>query len=872
MKIDIRKNKGRFIIVFLLILSLSYTNAQLPEKKASLYYGKIRLELALVKLKEIYSINFSYGNTIPLNRLVELNAFDKTLKEVLDEILPKIGITYKLIGNIISLRPIEQKQSIRGKVIDKISGEALIGVNIVILDVDTLVGSSTDMEGAFLIREVKVGRYSLMASFIGYENAIISDVVVTTGNEPFVMIGMKESVINLKEVTVRPGQLNGQPLNNFSLSGGRSFSAEETRRFASNFNDPARMVTAFPGINATNDASNSMAIRGNSPNGMQWRLEGIEIPSPSHFAAFGGSGGAISMLSLNMIDNSDFFSGAFPAEYGNALSGVMDMKLRRGNNQKSEKSFQVGVIGVDLAAEGPFRKGRKSSYLLNYRYSTLGLLENLGLFSKGAVPKYQDLSFNLSFPKGNQSTNIWGIVGDGIIHENTGVNSNNVFNTKNAMGGITYKKNFNTSSSFVLATLASVSRDKLINEYAISQSETIESNFRNNVSQSFRISPQFNKKFSSQSALRAGIVFSYQHYKLSNSFVDFTNNLKKETPLDARGGTGYLQFYGQWKKYISDKIALNTGLHNIFFLLNRHYSVEPRIGLSYEISSVENIAIAAGLHSRMQPLNLYYEELHNDDGAAYYPNRNLDFSKAVHYAISYDRMIGERFHLRAETYYQYLFNIPVYYTADAPVRYTSYSAINQVNEYLNTDMEEDLPFPLVNSGKGTNYGLELTLEKFFSKDYYFLLTNSLYQSKYRGSDHIERNTLFNGQYIFTALAGKEIQTGIGKNNTVEFNARVSWSGNNRQTPINIAESWVSNTVVYDYDKRYTERLPDYFRFDFHVGFRINKAKAAHIWSFDIRNASNRLNARAKRIDYQNYKITYSTQLGIVPVLSYRIEF
>jgi hypothetical protein len=582
------------------------------------------------------------------------------------------------------------------------------------------------------------------------------------------------------------------------------------------------------------------------------------------------------MLSLNMLDNSDFFSGAFAAEYGNALSGVMDIKLRKGNNQKSEMAFQAGFIGLDLAAEGPFKKGKKSSYLVNYRYSTLGLLQNFTSISNGQVPQYQDISFNLTFPKETSTTNVWGIAGNGVINDQNDLGNTKIhIESANVIGGLTHRRNFNNRTSLHLALSGSVSTDGYTKSVVVSQQTTEVSDSRHNESQSLRVYAQFNKKFSARSALRSGLVFSYQNYKLSRAFIDYSNNKLQEFPLDANGATGYAQAYGQWKKSVGNRITLNTGLHGIFFLLNEHYSIEPRLGLNYEISSSANIAFASGLHSRIQPLNLYFDKTQDIDGTPSGSNRNLDFSKAIHYVVSYDKIIGESFHVRAEAYYQYLYGIPVCYTDNAPVKYTSYSALNLVTDYVGASLQESTPFPLANTGNGKNYGIEFTFEKFFSKNYYFLLTTSLYQSSYQGSDHIERNTQFNGQHIFTAAAGKEYHVGIGKNNIVELNARVTWAGNIRYIPIDVKATQATNYLVYDYARSYEEQLPDYFRLDLHFGFRRNKRKVSHIWSFDLRNATNRMNAGyGQDISFRNGVpyLYYNQQLGLIPVLNYRIEF
>ncbi|GHN02915.1 prevent-host-death protein [Cytophagales bacterium WSM2-2] len=861
----------RVKVILVILLIQGVLLAQPAEKRASFDYGKTELQSALFKLKEIYGVDFSYGNNaIPLRKTVVLKAENKTLREVLDEILPKVGVTYKIIGATISLRAIQFKQVIRGKVVDKSTSQELPGANVVVLGLDSLNGASADANGNFSLGLVNVGRYALKISLVGYEEVMLSDVIVEVGHETIINVGLKEAVVRLQEIVVRPTQLNGQALNSFSLSGGRSFSAEETKRFASNFNDPARMMTAYPGIAANNDATNSLAIRGNSPNGMQWRLEGTEIPSPSHFSSFGGSGGGVSMLSLNMIDKSDFFPGALAAEYGNALSGVMDIKLRKGNNLKHERSFQAGAIGLDLAAEGPFSKKNRSSYLVNYRYSTLGLLQGLGFFEEGAVPQYQDMSFNLSFPTENSSTNVWGILGDGIINENVSGDGKNRLQTRNAFGGITHRRNFENNSSFILAASATAGTDDLTRVQSVNSIQ-MQTRGQQNTSYSFRVSPQFNKRFSSSSAIRTGLVFSYQKFQLNHFYVDQTTGEKVQY-VDGNGNTGYLQGYGQWKKQFGDKLVVNAGVHGILFLLNSHYSVEPRLGLNYEISPNQNLSAAAGVHSRLQPLTMYYGSLQQPDGTINYPNKNLDFSKAIHYVAGYDRMLGEHIHTRLEAYYQSLYSIPVYYDSNGPAQFTTYSAINQLNEYLNSKTVEAPPIQLSNTGTGTNYGVELTLERFFTKNSYFLLTGSLYQSTYKGSDNISRNTAFNGQYIFTALAGKEYQTGIGKNNTIELNARITWMGNNRQTPYNVVDSWLTSSEVYYYDRSYELRLPDYFRIDLHFGFRKNRARASHTWSFDLRNATNRNNVHYQWLNFNAGKIDYTTQLGVIPVLNYRIEF
>src|SRR5688572_14992138 len=270
-------------------------------------------------------------------------------------------------------------QTIRGKVIDRESQAPLIGVSVAIVTSDPVKGSMTDTEGNFKIEKVPVGRHTLKINYIGYQEQVMPEMLLGSGKELILNIGLSEDIRQMQEVVIKAQQEKGRPQNEMATLSARSISVEETKRYAASLNDPARAALSYAGVGATDDMSNEIVVRGNSPKGVLWRIDGIEVPNPNHFGQEGASGGPISMLSVNMLDNSDFYTGAFPAEYGNALSGIFDMKLRKGNNEKREYAFQAGVLGVDFAAEGPFKKGYKGSYLANYRYSTLAILNSVGL-------------------------------------------------------------------------------------------------------------------------------------------------------------------------------------------------------------------------------------------------------------------------------------------------------------------------------------------------------------------------------------------------------------------------------------------------------------------------------------------------------------
>ena len=308
-----------------------------------------------------------------------------------------------LITVIFSLQSYAQDnytQTIRGLVIDKHSQTTLPGASVVLLNSDPIIGTITNVDGYFKLENISVGRQGLVISFLGYNTITLSNLNLTSGKELVLTIELEEQIFTIKEVVISAKQRKDVAINEMSTVSARSFTVEETERYAGSLGDPSRMVSNYAGVAMTNDSRNDIIIRGNSPAGLLWRLDGIEIPNPNHFGAFGTTGGPVSMLNNNLLTNSDFFTSAFPAEYGNAMSGVFDLKMRSGNNEKREYVGQIGFNGFEFGAEGPFKKGSKSSYLVNYRYSTLGVFQAIGIEmgTGSAIPQYQDLTFKLNFP------------------------------------------------------------------------------------------------------------------------------------------------------------------------------------------------------------------------------------------------------------------------------------------------------------------------------------------------------------------------------------------------------------------------------------------------------------------------------------------
>ena len=288
-------------------------------------------------------------------------------------------------------------QIIRGTVVDSYSGSPLPGANIVLLNTDPPKGTSADENGRFILKDVPTGRQSLRISFMGYKPVVLKDILVTSAKQVVLKVKLEEKVMTTGEVEVVAEYKKDRPINPMALVSARSFTVEETNRYAGSYGDPARMAANYAGVASSRDNRNDIVIRGNSPVGLQYRVDGIEITNPNHFGAMGTTGGPVTMLNTNLLTNSDFLTGAFPAQYGNAISGVFDLRMKTGNTQKREYWSQLGWNGLEFGLEGPFSKKSDASYIAAYRYSFTDLLSLMGI-RLPEVARYQDLSFKVNIP------------------------------------------------------------------------------------------------------------------------------------------------------------------------------------------------------------------------------------------------------------------------------------------------------------------------------------------------------------------------------------------------------------------------------------------------------------------------------------------
>ena len=780
-------------------------------------------------------------------------------------ILLLIILTFSIFGqqNVTS--------TLRGRVIDKITSKPVIAAHVILIEESFQTGSTTNQDGYFQIKNLPVGRYNLYIRHVGYESYRLDNLYFNSGKETILYIEMEEKLVKMPEVEISYNDNKIIVNNEMATVSARQFTIEESNKFAGSFGDISRMVVNYAGVQAISNQRNDIIIRGNNPMGLLWRLEGVDIPNPNHFGQLGSSGGAVTILNNNVLMNSDFFTGAFPATYANALAGVFDLRLRPGNAFKYETTAQFGYNGIELGFEGPINNKKSSSYILHYRYSTLGLISKLG-FNINTVPYYQDLTFKVNFPKTKfGSIALFGIGGKSSINVLESKKDTSEWISKNIgkdvytgsdMGVIGIKHNIILSEINRLKTLVAVTGERNFTDYYTVDinNKTTDFSGKHDLSEiKYFASINLISKLSSKNILTNGMIFKnyYSSYLDTIKAINqnyFNNNINSENIF------WLTQAYSQLKHRFNSRILATTGLNFQYFIYNNSFSVEPRIGIKYYIDKEKRslLSLGYGKHSQLQPRFLY--EINTEhNGINVKSNTNLDFSYANHYIFGAEQLITNNFRIKSEVYYQSLYNIPV----KESIGY--YSILNEGADY-SINFEDSL----VNKGTGKNYGVELTIEQFLFNGYYYLVTASFYESKYEGNDKIERNTAFNGNFIINALGGYEYE--IGQNNFLTIDIKILWAGGKRYIPINKPASQIALKPIYDISSAYEKRRKDYFMLNLRIGYKINKPRFSLLWSMDFQNITNYKNIFVEKYDPIRGDVITEYQLGFIPVGRIKFEF
>jgi hypothetical protein len=785
-------------------------------------------------------------------------------------------------------------QSIRGMVIDKDTRQPIPGVNIILMDDPSNVsGTTSDSDGRYELANLGIGRHELKFTFIGYLPQVTNNIIVNSGRQTILNIELEESAQELQAVEISATR-DGEPLNEMAIVSARQFNVAETERYAGSRGEPSRMASNYAGVQGADDSRNDIVIRGNSPQAILWRLEDIPISNPNHFNIPGTAGGSVSILNNQTLGNSDFYTGAFPAEFGNANAGVFDLNMRAGNNQKHEFMGEFGFLGTKAMMEGPINKEKNITYMAAYRYSTLAMIGGLGInYGTSAIPKYQDGAFHINVPgKGASSFSIFGVGGwsdiDILISDQKSPSERNIygdndrdqyFGSQMGVVGTSYTRSLNEKSywkTVVAYNHSGVnSYHELVYRHIDADSNYQVDSLRPLLNYKFKdnriVAHSFiNSKLNKRNVIKFGIVAQQFNFSFQDSSWIFDSTQADVGQWRVRWNSEMsaqlLEPYIQWKHKTDNGLTITAGLHSQYFTLSHSVSwVEPRVAIRKIFKDGSALSAGTGLHSQTQPYYMYFYSLSaNSDGTRALHNKTMDFTYSYHAVIGYERMLAKSLRFKSEIYYQSLWNIPVEKSS------SSFSLAN-----TGSGFERFFPDTLVNMGTQQNAGIEFTLEKFFARTYYFLVTVSLFDSQYKGSDGVQRNTDFNGRYAANALFAKEFK--LSKKSMISLGGKVTTVGGRWYGPADIAASNQAKELIVQDANRNTLQFPDYFRVDFKVNYRLNTKKVTHEIGIDLVNAFNTKNVLSLTYapdenNDPNKSIRREYQLGKLPLFYYRISF
>lgn len=771
-----------------------------------------------------------------------------------------------------------QTGAIRGRITDNITEQPLEGATVV-FTADSTMTATTDADGRYRLENLPVGRVSLSVVYMGYETITLPNIDVISGKDVPVDARLAESYSSLDEVVISSGPVKDKALNKLAVVSARQVSVEEITKYAGGRSDVARLATNFAGVSAPDDSRNDIVVRGNSPTGLLWRIEGIPVPNPNHFSSLGTTGSPVSALNANVMANSDFITSAFPAEYGNALGGVFDINFRKGNSDNYEYTLALGAFsGAEAMAEGPM--GKEGSFLAAGRYGVAGVF---GAGGTSAAPNYADLSFNMDLGKTRiGSFSVFGIAARSYIDfRGNDVDEDDLFAAKDenmdvvsqfGVLGLRHTVAINDFSGIKTSIGGSFSTNTVeqqrIFNYDTPEAVALPYADVDNNETRFTLSSVYNAKYSNRFTLRSGIMLEQytlraelttrerQEDSNADGYPDYVNL------IDTDNNYTVFQPYVQGQYRLAESLTLNAGLHAQYFSLNEAFVAEPRAALTWNFAPAHSVTFGYGLHHQNVPAPLLFLNEYID-GNPVQTNRDLELVRSNHYVVGYDLRPGKGWRAKIEAYYQDITNAAVEATP------SSYASLTEGADFgFSIDK-----FGLVSEGTGHNAGLELTIEKFLSNGWYGLATASVFEAKYKGSDGIERNSPFNNGYVLNILGGKEFKVGSGRN-VLFADSRISTAGGRHYTPVDLAASQAAGYEILQDDKAFSKQYDPYFRMDVKFGMKLNSSrkKVSHQFYVDLQNVTNNKNVFVREYNRLTNNVDQVDQIGFFPDFGYKIQF
>ncbi len=737
--------------------------------------------------------------------------------------------------------------SIKGKIVDAATMKALPGVNIIVLGSGR--GVAADIEGAFTLHDIPVGIHRIKFQHIGYEAVVRSDISVRPGRITFLEVALNETIIETGEVVVTANYFTSQadrPVSVISLKN------EEIRRAPGSAGDVSRVLTVLPSVGQVSDNANDLVVRGGSPIENGFYVDGMQVPNINHFPVQGSSGGAIGILNVDFIDDVTFYSGGFPAVYGDRLSSITNITFREGNREVMEGQLDLGMAGVGGVLEGPLPSG-KGSWFISGRHSYLDMISSF-IDVGGTLPRYGDVQGKVVVDLDERNRlsllNIFGASISGFSREEAvdeGVNYYGPYNAWQNTVGINWR--LLRGSGGYSTTSLSYSFSRYDNAFNLtttgeqrSGSDSYEGGLR------FRNVNYF--RFGKRVSLEAGMDASLERYRYDYFVREHTDHLGQLNP-----GLDINREVREWKSglfalvslQLLERLTFTAGLRGDYFSYNEEAAISPRLSFLYQLTDRLALRAAAGMFRQQLPMYLLTQ---------YESNRELPTTVARHIIVGVDYMLTADTKLTLEGYGKEYLDFPL--TPADPSRFV-------VDDGRFNAFWSNYP-SLRPSGQARAYGAELLLQKKLARDLYGIFSASLYRTRYRDLDGIWRDRDFDNRYL-VSIAG-----GYKPSRNWEFSVRWSLAGGAPYTPFDKDASTAAGTGILDGSRIQGERYDAYHKLDIRIDRRFYFRSSNIALYLSVWNVYNRQNVSYYYWNEMENRADTEYQFSLLPMLGVEYEF
>jgi outer membrane receptor for ferrienterochelin and colicin len=687
--------------------------------------------------------------------------------------------------------------------------QPLEGVSIIIEG--TQLGTITDNAGFFRITNVLPSNYNLTASFLGYETQTLFNAVIkTVGNQEYNFVLVQNEQL-LNEVTIKKSKLKRTKETPLSI---QSLSAVEIANYPGSNNDVVRVAQSLPGVSpSVGGFRNDLIIRGGASNETVYYLDGMEIPNINHFSTQGSSGGPVGLLNVSFIEDVTLSASAFGAKYDNPLSGVLQFKQRKGNDERFSSNFRLSATEAAFTTEGPlFKNGKEksnTSFIASVRRSYLQFLfEAIGLPIR---PNYWDYQYKVTHKI--DEYNELNLTGIGSIDEfsleapdDFDANQQALLDQApfieqqtNAVG-MTWRKRFKNNKGFMSTTLSNNILKNVFTRFEDNKNKTGEL-FKNDAIENETKLRYEITYFLNDWKINAGANQQYSYYSNTTFGVNPSINYATEIDFIKYGFFGNLS-----NSFLDNKLDVSFGFRvddDTFLNTNLLETFSPRLAVSYKLQDTWRISGTLGRYFKIPPYTIL--GFRNNSGALI--NQNSNYTISNHAVLGIEKTVGDGAKVSLEAFYKQYEDYPV----------SINDGVSLANKGAGFEVLGNEPIATV--GKGRAYGFEFLAQQKFINNFYGIFSYTFFYSEFTGLDNVYRPSVWDSRHLISLTSGYKLKKNW------EVAARYRFVGNTPYAPVNQAETLANYPqVVFDYSRLGSEKLDIFSQLDVRIDKKWNFKK------------------------------------------------